>query len=232
MSSAAISPSVAATPDRAGPETTRLLILGTRYLAIEIADLVSDMLDVELVGFVENLERQRCEERLEGLPVHWIDDLTAEHRRCHAVCALSTTQRYQFVDQARGRGLSFTTLVHPTARISTKSKLGEGTMVSPRCLVASHTVLGEHVFMNRGSMVGHHTHIADYVTIQPGANIAGLCRIGERTYIGMGATVIDRITIGSRSIVGAGAVVTKDVPDGVQVVGVPARIVKQDILAK
>lgn len=45
----------------------------------------------------------------------------------------------------------------------------------------------------------------------------------------MGAVVIDRITVGSCSIVGAGAVVTKDVPDHAQVVGVPARIVKENV---
>lgn len=232
MSFAAVGPNVAVPPNRESPETVRLLILGTRYLAIEIADLVSDMPGVELVGFVENLELEQCEKPLEGLPVHWIDDLTAQHRHCHAVCAISTTDRHQFVDQARDRGISFTTLVHPTARVSAKSKLGEGTVISPMCLIASHTRVGKHVFMNRGAMVGHHTQIGDYVTIQPGANIAGVCRIGERTYIGMGATVIDRITIGSQSIVGAGAVVTKDVPDRVQVIGVPARIVKHDIVAK
>jgi acetyltransferase-like isoleucine patch superfamily enzyme len=48
----------------------------------------------------------------------------------------------------------------------------------------------------------------------------------------MGALVLDHISIGSHSIVGAGAVVTKDVPDNVQVVGVPAKIVKQNIEGK
>jgi acetyltransferase-like isoleucine patch superfamily enzyme len=53
--------------------------------------------------------------------------------------------------------------------------------------------------------------------------------IGDRTYIGMGAVILNSLTIGSRVVVGAGAVVTKDVPDGVQVLGVPARITKEGI---
>jgi acetyltransferase-like isoleucine patch superfamily enzyme len=76
-------------------------------------------------------------------------------------------------------------------------------------------------------LIGHHVQIGDYTTISPGANIAGKCLIGNLCYIGMGAIILDGITIGDNSIVGAGAVVTKDVPERVQVVGVPARIVKQ-----
>jgi len=41
--------------------------------------------------------------------------------------------------------------------------------------------------------------------------------------------VIDRIRIGTGAIVAAGAVVTRDVPDHVQVAGVPARQVKTGV---
>jgi hypothetical protein len=42
----------------------------------------------------------------------------------------------------------------------------------------------------------------------------------------MGAVVLEHIVVGRNAIVGAGAVVTKDVPENVQVLGVPARITK------
>jgi maltose O-acetyltransferase len=45
----------------------------------------------------------------------------------------------------------------------------------------------------------------------------------------MGATLLDRISIGSHSVVAAGAVVTRDVPEKVQVQGVPARVVKEGV---
>ena len=44
--------------------------------------------------------------------------------------------------------------------------------------------------------------------------------------IGANSTILPNLTIGEGSVVGAGSVVTKDVPDGVTVVGNPARILK------
>ena len=206
-----------------------LLILGTRTLSVEIADLVSGIPEFQLAGFVENMDRQKCMEKLEGLPILWVDDLAGLADTHWAVCGLATTHRSRFIEQAANFGIRFAKLVCPSAQISPKSHAGAGTIISPGVIIASHTSLGCHVLVNRGVLIGHHTDIGDYVTIQPGANIAGACKIGESTYIGMGAIVLDHIKIGAHSVVGAGAVVNKDVPDFVQVVGVPARIVKENI---
>ncbi len=208
---------------------SQCLILGTRTLAVEMADIISEVPDIKLAGFVENMERDKCKEKLEGLPVYWIDDVAKLSKTHCAVCALATTHRKRFIEQVSAFNIPFATIVHPTARVSSKSSLGEGTIVSAGVIIAACTNLGRHVIVNRGALIGHHTKIGDYVTVQPGANIAGLCTIGEAAYIGMGAIVLDRISVGAHSIVGAGAVVTKDVPDNVQVVGIPAKIVKKNI---
>jgi sugar O-acyltransferase (sialic acid O-acetyltransferase NeuD family) len=209
-----------------------LLILGTGTLAEEIADIASEIRDFRVAGFVENLDPNRCHSPLDDLPVYWIDQLAELAANHWAVCGLATTHRRRFIDQAVGFGIPFATIVHPSARVSARSSLGEGTIVSAGVVIASHTTIGCHVLINRGALIGHHTHIADYVTVQPGANIAGLCRIGTAAYIAMAAVIRDRITIGAHSVVGAGAVVTRDVPDNVQVLGVPARIVKENIEGK
>ena len=206
-----------------------LLILGTRTLAVEVADLMSEIPEFRLMGFVENMDKEKCEEKLEGLPVFWVDDIAGLAATHWALCALATTHRSRFIEQVAEFGIRFASLIHTWARISSSSRVGEGTIISPGVIVASHTVLGRHVLVNRGALIGHHTEIGDYVTIQPGANVAGACRIGEAAYIGMGALVLDHVIVGAHSIVGAGAVVNKDVPDHVQVVGVPARIVKEDV---
>ena len=52
--------------------------------------------------------------------------------------------------------------------------------------------------------------------------------IGDNCYISAGATIIGPVKIGNNVIIGAGSVVVKDIPDNVVVVGVPARIVKDN----
>ena len=210
---------------------TRLLILGARIFGEEVADLASDVPGLHVDGFVENLDRDHPVQ-LNGLPIHWIDDIGRFATTHRVLCALTTTRRRGFVQQAATLGMQFTTLVHPAARVSRTTSIGAGSIVSAGCIVASHTTIGAHVVLNRGVLIGHHTVIDDYATVQPGCNIAGLCRIGEAAYLGMGATVIDRISVGAGTVIGAAALVTRDVPASVLAVGAPARISRRGIEPK
>lgn len=206
-----------------------LVVLGTRPFSVEIADVASEVPGLSLAGFVENLDRDRCREPLEGLPVHWVDDVQELADTHLAVCGLGTTLRSRFVDQVRKQGLRFATIVHPAARVSSRSALGEGTIICPGAVVAAGARLGSHVLLNRGALIGHHSEIGDYVTLGPGANVAGSSRIGAAAYLAMACAVVDHVSVGAGSFVSAGAVVTRDVPERVQVAGVPARVVKADV---
>jgi acetyltransferase EpsM len=209
-----------------------LVVLGATEFSAEIADVVGDGGEYEVAAFVENDVPERAGGTLNGVPVLWIDDARELAPTHLAVCGLGTTRRSRFTEQAAAAGFRFATVVHPTAHVSRTAALGEGTIVGPGSIIAAYTTIGRHVIVNRGSLVGHHTVVGDHVSLQSGANVAGLCRIGDATYVGMGALILNTVTVGSNSIVGAGAVVTRAVPDNVQVLGVPAEIVKEGIEGK
>lgn len=211
------------------PPRRKLIILGTRVFAEEVADLVSECDEYELVAFAENWDRERCKQFLLGCPILWVTDLAPLAATHEAVCALATTRRSTFLGQAEQMGFQFATIRHPSARVSRTATVGAGSILSVGVVIAAYTTLGRHVIVNRGSLIGHHTTIGDCVTIQPGANIAGCVHISSGTYIGIGATILDHVTVGSNAVVGAGAVVAKDVPDNVQVMSSPARVFRTDV---
>jgi acetyltransferase EpsM len=210
----------------------KVLVLGSQIFAEEVADLIGETPGLELAGFVENLDPARCKTQLLGKRVHWVTALAKLDEPVHLLCGLGTNRRRTYVEQVGSYNLPFATLVHPNARVSRTSTVGAGGIISVNAVVAAHTTLGKHTIINRGALIGHHTQIGDYVTVAPGANIAGKCTVEAGCYIAMGAVIIDRVRLGANSVVGAGAVVTKDVPANVQVVGAPARIVKEGVVGR
>jgi len=84
-----------------------LVILGTHWLAEEIFDLVSDLPEYEVTAFIENWDRVRCDLEIEGRPVLWVEELAKLAPTHLAMCALGTTQRRGFIEQAEAMGMRF-----------------------------------------------------------------------------------------------------------------------------
>lgn len=198
-----------------------LLLLGSGEFAADVADLVEEIGGWRVEGFVQNVD-PGLRSTLEGLPVLWIDDAFRERPGAWTVCALGSPKRTRIVAQAAAAGARFATLVHPSARVSSKAELAEGVVVGPGAVVSAHARLGRHVIVNRGALVGHHVTVRDFAFLAPGVNVCGSCEIGESAFLGAGAVVCDHLRVGARAVVGAGAVVIRPVSEDARVFGVPA----------
>ena len=128
--------------------------------------------------------------------------------------------------KARELNAAFGTAIHPTAHISGRSHIGEGSVVMAGVVINVGTVIGKHNILNTNCSVDHDCVLGDFVHIAPNAALAGNVRIGEGTHIGIGAAVIQGLIIGKWVTVGAGTVVITDVPDHAVIVGNPGRIIK------
>jgi len=85
------------------------------------------------------------------------------------------------------------------------------------------------------AVIGARAIIGKYCHIGAGSVIAGVLEppsarpviIEDRVLIGANAVVLEAVRIGMGSIVAAGAVVIEDVPEGVVVAGIPAKVIKK-----
>ena len=119
----------------------------------------------------------------------------------------------------------YATSVHPSAVVSPRATIDEGTVVMQGAIVQSCAKIGKHCIVNTGASLDHDCEIADFVHVAPHATVLGGVKVGEGSWIGAGAVVKQYITVGKNCMIGAGAVVLHDVPDGATVVGVPGRAI-------
>ncbi len=138
----------------------------------------------------------------------------------------SCAVRWQKQQVLQAAGVRLVTIVHPHACVSPFSRLGAGTIVMAGAVVNVDAVVGESSIINTGATVDHDAILAHAVHICPGAHLSGNVVVGACSWIGVGAAVRQGIRIGARVLVGAGAVVVTAVPDGLTVIGSPARVLK------
>lgn len=122
--------------------------------------------------------------------------------------------------------IQYSKIIHPSANISPRAVIHEGTVVMPGVTINSEVKIGSHCIVNTNASIDHECIIHSYVHISPNVALAGNVEIGEGTHVGIGATILPNIKIGKWCIIGAGTVILKDVPDYAVMVGNPAKLIR------
>lgn len=124
------------------------------------------------------------------------------------------------------------TLSASTADINMPLSKTNGGVFSQNTIITSDITIGIGCHLNIYTYIAHDCVIGNFVTFAPRASCNGHVVIKDGAYIGTGAIIRNGskgkpLIIGKNAVIGMGAVVTKDVPDGVTVVGNPAKAIQR-----
>ena len=203
-----------------------IVIIGAGGFGREVLQWIKDINKVKptwnIVGFLDDnlnaLDGFNCDYKVVGTVKDW--QPKESERFVMAVANPKTKQA--IAENMKAKGAIFTSLIHPTARISDISKIGEGLVMYPYSVITVNTRIGDFVsFLSSG--MGHDGDIGDYSTISSYCDITGGVKLGKRVFLGSHVTIIPQRKIGDDVYVAAGSVVVTNIKNGTRVFGNPAK---------
>lgn len=142
---------------------------------------------------------------------------------------------------ARYSALPLLDLSKIEARIEPGAIIREGAQIGKDCIVMMGAVInigaevGQRTMIDMNAVIGARAIIGKNCHIGAGAVIAGVLEppskkpvtIENNVFVGANAVVLEGVRIGKGSVVAAGAVVLEDVPPGLVVAGIPAKVIRR-----
>ncbi len=207
-----------------------IVILGAGGHARVVADILMRARDaghqIKPIGYLDDDPSYHGQSPF-GLPVlGTVSDLAYSNHDGLVIAIGDNRTRRSLFCQLHRQGEHIVSATHPSAVIAPDVTIGTGAVICAGVVVNPGSMIGADVILNTGCIVEHHNHIGDHAHIAPGVHLGGEVQIGDGALIGIGATVLPQRRVGAWSVVGGGAVVVDDVPEGVVVLGVPARVVR------
>jgi len=201
-----------------------LIILGVGIHAIEMADLVGRINDVEPRWRLRGFIRRRADvpiEALAGRPVLGTVEALADCPDARVAF------EHDFRDDTGAAPERWASLVDPSTFVASSAEIGPGCVVYPHGFLGAGAVLGRRVFALAGCAINHDCLLGDHVTLCSGVMLAGGVHVEPNCYLGQGCTIRQNVHIGAAALIGMGGVVLHDVPPACVMAGNPARLLRK-----
>lgn len=208
-------------------QSKQVVLIGAGGGSRDILDIL-DACGRDVLGFVVDPQYAVPDRIVNGRPVLGGFDWLSRHvTSVEAICGVGASQhRFQLIQRANALRAAFCSVIHPSAILTRRTDIGEGSCIGAGCVLTNNIRIGNHVQINIGCTISHDTVLDDFVTLSPGVHVAGNVTLQTGCFVGIGVNIIEKKTIGAWSIVGAGSTITQDVPPNTTVVGVPGRVIK------
>jgi len=183
-----------------------------------------------IVGILDAPEK--VGEKICGYPIMGTDDdlpqLIKEYRNFLITVGhiQSSKTRHKLLVLLKKLKVILPVIVAPSAYVSQRSMIGQGTIVMHHAVVNAEARIGENCIINTGALIEHETEIGSDCHISTYATANGQCRIGNDCFIGSHTVLANNISIADHCLISAGSVVLKTLSEPGTYIGNPLRKIR------
>ncbi|MCW3090853.1 MAG: acetyltransferase [Ferruginibacter sp.] len=204
-----------------------MLIIGAKGLAKEVLQIFHEKDEVDNLLFYDDISTDVPDKLYQQfIVIRNMDDaaLLFKTDPRFIIAVGMPDLRFGLYKQFTAIGGQLVSAISRYARVGNYgTSIAAGSIVMAGTVITNEVIIGKACLINPNCTISHDTVIGDFVDLSPGVQVTGHCAIGNYCNIGTNAIIIPKIIIGNRVTVGAGAVVLKNVEDGLEVAGVPAK---------
>ncbi|MCH2072673.1 acetyltransferase [Acinetobacter pittii] len=95
--------------------------------------------------------------------------------------------RQQWFQLLQDTGIPLTTVIHPSAIISSSARLGRGVTIMAGCIIGVETYVADGVIMNMGTAIDHDVTIGQFAHLSVGVKVTGGKSIAAFEFIPAGS---------------------------------------------
>ncbi len=117
--------------------------------------------------------------------------------------------RKRLHNKVREAGGTLATLIAPTAYVSKRAIIGEGTVVMHFAMVNADVKIGTGCIINTHCNIEHDAIVGDYCHISTGTMVNGGCIVGNDVFLGSQSVMANGTSICDGCVIGAGSLVRK-----------------------
>lgn len=220
---------------------TKIVIIGAGYAYWEIFDLISDInkfkYQYEIVAIIDDsyelIGKVFNNITIKGPIMTEINTFSEDIKFVFAIGSVkSRLNRKKIIKNLNLNPNRFVTLIHPTVKIYSNTKIGYGCIIHYGSIILSQSIIENFTLISACCVIGVKNLIGEGCLFASSITTATDIQIGSYSFIGAGVIIAPNIEIGPGSMIGLGSCVFRNTLSGEFTLGNPSRVINKEEVEK
>lgn len=189
----------------------KLILIGGGGHCKSCIDVIEATGDYEILGVLDR--KEKVGQEICGYEIIGTDDYIENLQNKDVAFLITVGQiksadaRVKLFEKLKVQNRQLATVIAPSAIVSKRASIGEGSIIMHQCVINSDTRIGENCIINNKALIEHDVVVGNNCHISTGAIINGGVNIGDNVFFGSGAVSKEYIRIGDNSFIKANSIV-------------------------